>query len=74
MVRITQKDIQTLLNRINKHSKNQYGIDRAYGGYMLVQYANENGGCREISPRVEGRQLYNILSTLESYIIQEVVF
>lgn len=71
MARITQKDIEFLLKWINSNSKHQYGIDRAYGGYMLVQYVNDYDVCREISPRVEGRQLYNTLCSIQNYIIAE---
>lgn len=71
MARITIKDIEKLLKWINANSKNTYTIDRAYGGYMLLELMNESGGCRQVSARVEGRQLYNILSALQSYIIFE---
>lgn len=59
MNRITQKDLESVLSRINKvkgfgdkpkySTPNSYGLDGAYGGWKLVQYVNDKGGERNIT-------------------------
>lgn len=62
--RITNKDLQILLDRINKaHGfERAYGIGRAYGGVRLEQYVI-GGGVRTVSWCGYGtkRQLYNFM-------------
>lgn len=59
MIRITEKDLENVLARINvaagfeakpKYSTpGSYGLDGAYGGWKLVQYVNASGGERNIT-------------------------
>ena len=58
-MRITQKDLEAVLRRINSkagfegdklYSKpGAYCLDGAYGGWKLAQYVNEHGGQRDIT-------------------------
>jgi hypothetical protein len=58
-MRITQKDLEAVLKRINSNAgfegeklystPGAYCLDGAYGGWKLAQYVNEHGGQRDIT-------------------------
>lgn len=71
MERITQKDLENVLARINRKAGfdnpkystvGSYCLDYAYGGCRLDQYCNEGGGIRTITNGyVSKRELYNLM-------------
>jgi hypothetical protein len=75
--RITQKDLENLLTRINEHAghgaKPAYGtpgayvLSYAYGGVKLEQYC-KGGGVRTISTNGYGtkRELYNFMQGMNA--------
>ena len=75
-MRITQKDLELLVNDINKLTKSptqpydkgqtnigNYHLEYAYGGVKLVRITNEHGGIRDISHDGYGtkKELYSFL-------------
>lgn len=67
--RITQKDLEQMVYRLNGNTEPQYStvgayaLSYAYGGVKLIQYINTSGAQREISRDGFGtkRQLYGFL-------------
>jgi hypothetical protein len=67
-MKITQKDLEAVLKRINskagfenpKYSTiGSFLLDGAYGGWKLAQYCNEHGGQRDItSGFIPKKELY----------------
>ena len=73
-MRVTKSDLFRIIRRINGYLKEngkdiQYDLDCAYGGYCLIKYINENGGCIDRSYRLSGREMYNVLYSLEYLLI-----
>ena len=75
-MRITQKDLENKLNRINRiagfensgySTIGAYCLDYAYGGVSLHQYANEHGGVNDVFRvgHVPKRHLYNLMCAYE---------
>ena len=78
MERITQRDLEAVVNRLNaregfkdaKYSTvGAYCLDGAYGGWQLQKYVNECGGVTTISTGgyVSKRELYNQIYTLLTF-------
>ena len=72
-MRVTKSDLYHIIRRINSYLKKngkdgQYDLDCAYGGYRLIKYTNENGGCIDKSHRLSAREMYYVLYSLESVI------
>ena len=76
-MRITQRDLENKLNRINKiagfdnptySTIGAYCLDYAYGGVELHQYCNEHGGINDVfrCGHIPKRELYNLMSAYES--------
>jgi hypothetical protein len=66
IMRTSFKDLQFLVELINRKSVRQYSLDLAYGSYRLID--NES---RNISPRLITSQMYLWLSGfLEAIVIQ----
>lgn len=70
-MRVTKSDLFYIIRRINSYLKEnekdiQYDLDCAYGGYRLIKYINENGGCTDRSYRLSACEMYYVLYSLES--------
>jgi hypothetical protein len=80
-MKITQKDLEAVLRRINLKAgftgdklystPGAYLLDGAYGGWKLAQYCNEHGGQRDItcgfSPKKElYYQMHAFLNGMEA--------
>ena len=76
-MRITQKDLENKLARINKiagfdnpkySTIGAYVLDYAYGGVALHKYVNEHGGVHDVFRvgHVPKRELYNLMSAYET--------
>lgn len=71
MNRITLKDLEAVLNRINSKTGfnspkygvvGSYTLDFAYGGCRLDQFVNEGGGIRTVTNGyVSKRELYGLM-------------
>ena len=73
-MRTTKKDLFRSIKWINGYLKEngkdiQYDLECAYGGYCLIKFTNENGGCANRSYRVSAGEMYRILVTLEYTLI-----
>ena len=65
-MRKSVKDLQFLVEIINKKSKKQYILDRSYGAYRL-----EDSERRNVSPRLIMSQMYLWLSGyLEAIVVE----
>lgn len=70
-MRITRKDLEILVNRLNVEAKTplewpkigHYCLSCAYGGYSLHQLVNEKGGVRDVfnCGHIKGRELYQMI-------------
>ena len=72
-MRVTKANLYHIIRRINSYLKEnekdiQYDLDCAYGGYCLIKYTNENGGCTDRSYRLSVREMYYVLYSIESVI------
>ena len=71
MTRITDKDLEAAVERLNSFSKKTYVISYAYGRVRLQQKGK--GTCieRDVSPRLPRPQLYDIVWTIIEYVTSE---
>ncbi len=76
-MRITQRDLETKLNRINKiagfdnpeySTIGAYCLSYAYGGVSLEKYTNLHGGVTDIFNvgHVPKKELYHLMSAYEA--------
>ena len=76
-MRITQKDLESKVARINRMAGfvnpgysmiGSYCLDYAYGGVKLDRYVNEHGGVHDIFHQgyMTKRELYNLMSAFET--------
>ena len=62
--RITVKEIEGMLDRLNGNTKGRYQLDQSYGGYRLEFVLDEkSGGVSDISFRHTKREIYDVLYT-----------
>lgn len=56
MTRATRKDLQSIVDVINRQTDNRYGftLGKQLGGYRL----ESNNGSRDVSPRLPASQMY----------------
>jgi len=75
-MRVTQRDLDAKLNRINtlagfdnqKYSTiGAYCLDYAYGGVALHRYVNKSGGINDVfrCGHVPKKELYNMMAAYE---------
>lgn len=58
-MRITKSEIQHQVNLLANQTGEDFELDIAYGGYRLVA----EGGSRNLSARMNGREIYNSIRT-----------
>ena len=58
-MRITKSEIRHHVDLLAKITGEDFSLDIAYGGYKLVA----EGGSRNISARMTGREIYNSIRT-----------
>lgn len=71
-MRVTKTTLKNYVDRINNLLKEngvniEYGLNIAYGGYMLVKY--DGSGERAITYRHTSRELYYALNAIENVLI-----
>jgi len=71
-MRITNKDLEAKLRRLNAISTAQYGIEGAYGGVRLVRICDPvKHTIADVGPRFSKTELYHALWMLEDWVLQE---
>ena len=72
MSRITNKDLERAVSRLNSYSKRKYRIHGAYGKVQLVvESLRYPTAVSIITPFVSKRELYNIIHSIIEYILAE---
>jgi len=73
-MRVTKKDLETLLERLNEVSNKKYLLQRSYGSWSL--HVSLNGkdtrdGIKRISFEATTSEMYMILNALLEYALAE---
>lgn len=71
-MRVTRKQLITMIDILNSQSKKNYGLDIAYGGYRLAKNC-KSGGCSFVSMRLTAKEMYCVLDALINYAYKENV-
>ena len=70
MARITEKDLDLMVGRLNAvkpMAGYTFSINKAYGGYMLVKREISTGGQSELTIRTTARTLFEIMAAIENF-------
>lgn len=71
-MRVTKKQLKTMIDILNRQSKESYDLDIAYGGYRLAKNC-KSGGCSFVSMRLTAKEMYYVLDALINYGYKENV-
>ena len=71
-MRVTKKQLRTMIDILNRQSKKIYDLDIAYGGYRLVEIC-KSGGCSSVSMRLTAKEMNYVLDALINYAYKENV-
>lgn len=71
-MRVTRKQLRTMIDILSSQSKKKYGLDIAYGGYRLIENC-KSGGCSSVSMCLTAKELYYVLDALINYTYKENV-
>ena len=73
-MRVTKKDLENIVERLNNLSKRNYFIDSSYGGHKLCVKCNDKGGLEWVTfSRHTAKELYSILSAMICYAREESI-
>jgi len=68
-MRINRKDLEVVIQRLNKMSKQKYRLDGAYGGWQLVYEIEDTTAINQVTYGFKpARELYDIIYAIIRYI------